>query len=93
MFSYYCLRDTVLYFEQQQLYSQNVPLYEAIHPDGLENIKKRLWQLFALPHAYLSHEFTYWTKRLTRTLFGHYGPEWTTNQSYVEPDKFWYQTE
>lgn len=51
-------------------------------------IKQRLWDLYRLPHAYLSHEFSYWTKRLIQRLFANQVPDCECLEP-VDYDSLW----
>jgi hypothetical protein len=72
----FCLRDLVLYFEQNEYTSPKLPIFEVFKPEEQDNIKAILWRLYALPYSFLTQEFSYWVKRLTRSLFGNVVPDW-----------------
>lgn len=69
MFAFYGLRDLVLYLEQKKFVGGKLNLIEVYHPSYRSEIKQRLWNLYVLPHAYLTQEYTYWTKRLIKRLY------------------------
>jgi|LauGreDrversion4_2_1035121.scaffolds.fasta_scaffold103147_3 hypothetical protein len=72
----FCLRDLVLYFEQNDYTSPKLLMFEVFKADELENIKAILWRFYSSPYSYLTQEFSYWVKRLTRALFGNVVPGW-----------------
>jgi hypothetical protein len=88
----FCLRDLVLYFEQTEYTSLKLPIFEVFRAEEQENIKAVLWRLYAAPYSFLTQEFSYWVKRLTRSLFGGAVPDWQ-QQTIPTTDPDWYITE
>jgi hypothetical protein len=91
-FALFCLRDLVLYFEQNEYTSPKLPIYEVFKLEEQENIKAIIWRLYAAPYSFLTQEISYWVKRLTRSLFGNFVPDWQ-NQTVLNTDPEWFISE
>lgn len=92
MFALYSLRDLVLYFEQKKFANGKLNMIDVYQPQHRAEVKTRIWSLYSVPHAYLSPEFTYWTKRLIKRLFANHVPDCDLVLE-VEYDPMWSQTE
>ena len=92
MFAFYSYRNLVLYLEQKKLTNEKISIIDAYQLQNREEIKTRIWSLYKLPHAYLSHEFTYWTKRLIKRLYSNQIPDCPFKFQF-ETDPNWSQTE
>lgn len=91
MLAFYGLRDLVLYLERKKN-SDPLQIMDVYHKSHRQEIKQLLWELYRLPHAYLSQEFSYWTKRLINRLFANQIPESVCFEP-VAYDELWTQTE
>lgn len=91
MFALYSLRDLVLYLEQKKFATGKLQMIDVYLPQYREEVKAKIWKLYVLPHAYLSPEFTYWTKRLIKRLYANHVPDCEIQQDNYDP--LWSQTE
>ena len=68
MFAFNCLRDLVQYLERMDTCGK-LQILEVRMPAC--PIRDMVWQIYRLPHCYLSAEFSFWSKRLLTRLFGY----------------------